>query len=144
MITVMGYHKVYTVQEVDALIKNTAGFSVVDKLPARELAKDNWVYYKKTNEKYLEEDGTVRPSVLPYIPGTDEAGEPCWYVGAAAGGAGSYEQLSKLPSINGEKFLRDLDAEKARKPVSADGFSGGYDLSIHDDDIVDAVKEIYA
>lgn len=141
MITVMGHCHVYTVEEVDGLIAKTAGFSIVDKLPAREIAKNNWVYYKKTGEKFLDGD-VLRPTVTPYIAGTDDEGNPCWYAGAASG-AGSYEQLQKLPSINGEKFIRDLDFEKARTPVSEDGFSGGYDLSIHDEDITAIVDEVY-
>ena len=144
MITVMGRAHVYTVEEIDKMLAETAGFMVVDKLPARELAKENYVYYKKTKDTYLDEDGGVHATVMPYVPGTDGDGNKCWYCGGSSGGAGSYEQLSKLPSINGEKFIRDLDADKARKPVSVDGFSGGYDLSIHDEDIIAVVREAYA
>lgn len=140
MLNVIGRHKIYTVPEIEALIRRKAGFTFVDKLPAIELAKDNVVYYRKTNDMFEDSEGKEWPLAVPYIVGLDSKGNRCWYTGGA--GVTNYEKLKNLPTINGEIFMRDMNEAKARESVSADGVSGGYDLSLHDDDIIDIVREI--
>lgn len=59
MLNVLGGNKVYTVPEIDKLIKNMAGFEIVDKLPTLDAAKTTCVYYKRGNSSII--DGYRKP-----------------------------------------------------------------------------------
>ena len=140
MITLLGKDKVYTVPEVRFLVANAKYFEIVDTLPSVTIAKDNWVYWLRTGKTYQDKNGNVRPVVMPYIKGHDsKSNAPVWYTTGES--IYSYDDLNNLPSINGEVFINNMDEAKARAAVSSDGMSGGYDLSIHDDDIIATVKE---
>ena len=142
MITLMGRDKVYTVLEVRSLINTAQYHCFVDALPSLGTAKANMVYWVKQKDKnYTAQDGKEYPVAQPFVKGVDANGLPCWYTSGGGGGEDSYEKLKNLPSINGEKFLGDMTDLKARGSVSADGVSGGYDFSIHDDEIVAMVAE---
>lgn len=106
-LNVMGGVKVYTVPEVDNLIKRSNGYMIVDKLPALATAKAGMVYYKKAQQTIPELVGyrraedingdstsdlaetmggmyTVavyvnRPTLTPYIVGTTPVGGRVWY-----------------------------------------------------------------
>ena len=102
-LNVMGGQRVYTVPEIDMMMKKMAGFTIVDKLPAIASANPTLVYYKKTKDKVRditgyanpddptdiaeEEDAihtepvyTERPALIPYIIGNDAVtGDKVWY-----------------------------------------------------------------
>lgn len=170
MIRLMGAVKVYTVPEVDALIKRKKSFTIVDKLPAIGTAREDIVYFKRTGEKATDDEGNEYPEVIPYIVGTvpegmfinpdtgclcecntnnDKsagytAGSRVWYTtGVKLGGESDYNALQNLPRINGEIFQGNMDADKASKAVSADGKSGGYSLTINESDIKKLVDEAF-
>ena len=101
-LNVMGGYRVYTVPEIDAMLKKMAGFVIVDKLPELSAANTSLVYYKKTKDTVKditgyanpdnpadiseEEDDThtepiytERPALIPYIIGNDADGNKVWY-----------------------------------------------------------------
>ena len=142
MLTLMGNTKVLTAKEVVNLFNTVSagGFKVVDSLPELTVAKKGVTYYRRTNEKYIDDAGKERAVLVPYVLGDDpDTGDLCWYTSGA--GTFNYENMRNLPSINGEKFLRDMDEAKARAEVSEDGASGGYGLSIMDDEIMKIVSD---
>lgn len=138
MLNMLGGIKIYTVPDVDLLIKNATGFAIVDTLPDPiEDAKANLAYYKRVQ-------GTDKNILVPYLVGEHpETKELVWYTTGIAKNAVEYDQLDKRPTINGEVFTGNMDEDKARAEVSRDGESGGYDLSIHDEDIIDIMQEHY-
>lgn len=141
MLTLMGNTKVLTAKEVVSLFNTVSagGFQVVDNLPELSVARKGVTYYKRTSDRYVDDAGKERAVLVPYVLGDDPTtGEPCWYTSGA--GTFNYENMKNLPSINGEKFLRNMDEDKARAPVSADGASGGYGLSLSDEEIEEIVS----
>lgn len=101
-LNVLGGNKVYTVPEIDSLLKNVAGFAIVDKLPKIETANAKLVYYKRTKDKMQEITGyanpddptdiseepdethtepiiTEHPLLVPYIIGKDADNNKVWY-----------------------------------------------------------------
>lgn len=111
MLNVLGGVKVYTVPEIDMLIKSANGYTVVDKLPTLSSANTGLVYYKKSTsviselkgykregdsddtefikEEIDEDEGytvpvyTKLPVLIPYIVGHDEKGRKMWYTTSA-------------------------------------------------------------
>lgn len=142
MLTLMGNTKVLTADEVIKLFNSVSagGFKVVDRLPPIEKANKGVTYYKRTDERYIDDAGNEKPVLVPYVVGEDPTtGEPCWYTSGA--GTFNYKNMRNLPSINGETFQDDMDLEKARADVSKDGVSGGYGLTILDDEIKEIVSK---
>lgn len=146
MLNLIGGNRVYTVKEIDQIISTKTGFFIVDELPDADTANSNLVYYRRTDKLFEDEHGHLQKVLRQYIVGEDPefSGHKAWFTTDATGGAtaNSYNALSNLPSINGEKILGDIDAKRAKAPVSTDGISGGYDMSIHDDDIIDIVTSV--
>lgn len=144
MIKLLGSVTIYTVPEVNAIIdKRTSNFRIVDKLPDITLADKRTVYYVRTGSTVTDDNGNTWPEVKAFIVGTDKDDESraAWYTPGV--GVTDYTKLKNLPTVNGEVFQSDMDEDKARGSVSDDGISGGYDLSIHDEDIIECVKEAY-
>lgn len=106
-LNVLGGNKIYTVPEIDTLLKNMAGFAIVDKLPDIATANTKLVYYKKSKDKLQEITGygnpdnssdvseeqdsihtepiyTERPLLVPYIIGNDTTGNKVWYTTGSA------------------------------------------------------------
>lgn len=141
MLNLLGKTRVMTAKEVVNLFNTVSsnGFKVVDELPSLATAQRGVTYYKRSSDKYIDEDGDERSVYVPYVLGDDPStGDTVWYTSGA--GTFNYNNLRNLPSINGEKILGDMDAEKAAAAVSADGVSGGYDMVISDDEIAEIVK----
>ena len=107
MLNVQGNNKVYTVPEIDGMLKNMAGFRIVERLPNIEDAKETLVYYKKVKDKIQdlvgyaipddptdiseEQDDThtepvyeLRPALIPYIKSKDENDDYVWYTTGGA------------------------------------------------------------
>lgn len=148
MLNMLGQHKIYTVPEIDVLLRKASGFTIVDTLPDISLANDKLVYYKRQfdedgNLKKVEVEGEERPVLIPYLVGYDIDGTTkVWYTSGGAG-VSDYEKLSNLPSINGVTFLKDMDEDKARAPTNPENPEdpSGYDLSLHDEDILDILAQ---
>lgn len=162
MIRLLGEAKVYTVPEIDAIIRKRTGFQIVNALPDIRLANDRIVYFVRTGETAPGWNDEMYPVLQPYVVGYDDAGgggccccdcppsccggegtsggERVWYTTGIPNSAISFEQLRDLPSINGELFIGDMDEAKARAAVSSSGKEGGYNLSIPDADITEVVR----
>lgn len=163
MLRLLGEAKVYTVPEIDAIIRKRTGFQIVNALPDIRLASDRIVYFVRTGETAPGWNDEMYPVLQPYVVGYEDAGgggccccdcppsccggddKPSaarvWYTTGIPNSAISFEQLRDLPSINGEFFLGDMDEAKARAAVSSNGKEGGYNLSIPDADITEAVRQ---
>jgi len=105
MLNVLGGVKLYTVPEIDALIKQANGYTIVTKLPSIETANTGLVYYKRTTGQITELQGYRRetdtddtddikstedseyntpvyskyPVLVPYVVGNDPKGHRAWY-----------------------------------------------------------------
>lgn len=85
------------------------------------------------------------PTLVAYVLGKDAHGNNCWYTDGdtKATVAKNYNDLMNKPRINGEVFWGNMDLDKATTPVSEDGISGGYDLSLTETDIKEIVSDVF-
>lgn len=99
MLNVLGGHKVYTVPEIDKLLRNACGFVIctASTFPKLEDASTKLVYYKQTNDTiagYCDPDNpddivtepdekhtepVKIPTLTPYLKGKDADEKDCWY-----------------------------------------------------------------
>ena len=109
MLNMIGGNKIYTVPEVQVLLKNLRKFKVIgvdiDELPLAEEADKTCAYFKATGEEVFD-GGNAYPLYNIYIP-VEKEGEWIWCLCSGGGGgewSTSYEALGNLPFY---KLLED-------------------------------------
>jgi len=140
MVKILGGQQVYTVSEIDKLMTNVSGFTLVDALPPLAAAKTGHVYYKRTTDTYEDitgysnendstdivetEDAThtipvtvQRPILRPYIA-VVKNDVKVWYTTGGAGSADDHEGITD-EAITEEWVAKFGSAAKKYKLIKA-------------------------
>lgn len=85
------------------------------------------------------------PILVAYVLSTDAHGNKCWITDgdSKSNVERNYNNITNRPQINGETFWGNMDKDKATAATSADGISGGYNLSIPADDVRSIVQTVF-